>query len=166
MQQPGVVLQFLGQKLFVVVVLCMSGVVCASRCHCQPTSPLSPLLSPLAVIPAFISHPSTRALSNTSNHHGFKLNHACSGQRAHHRGRSHKNESYLLVDEQPEAGGLASTDVTHEGFLFDVGGHVIFSHYQYFDDMIREALPNDSDWLTHQQISNTDHPMIFVMIGD
>lgn len=64
-----------------------------------------------------------------------------------------KNESYLVVDEQPEAGGLASTDVTHEGFLFDVGGHVIFSHYQYFDDMIREALPNDSDWLTHQRIS-------------
>ncbi|KAA1067423.1 hypothetical protein PGT21_005041 [Puccinia graminis f. sp. tritici] len=34
----------------------------------------------------------------------------------------HKNESYLVVDEQPEAGGLASTDVTHEGFVFDVGG--------------------------------------------
>jgi len=64
-----------------------------------------------------------------------------------------KNESYLVVDEQPEAGGLASTDVTAEGFLFDVGGHVIFSHYQYFDDMIHEALPNDSDWLTHQRIS-------------
>ncbi|KNZ56921.1 uncharacterized protein VP01_2286g3 [Puccinia sorghi] len=31
--------------------------------------------------------------------------------------------------------------------------HVIFSHYQYFDDMINEALPNDSDWLTHQRIS-------------
>ncbi|PLW15812.1 hypothetical protein PCANC_01371 [Puccinia coronata f. sp. avenae] len=64
-----------------------------------------------------------------------------------------KNESYLVVDEQSEAGGLASTDVTAEGFLFDVGGHVIFSHYQYFDDMIHEALPNDSDWLTHQRIS-------------
>ena len=38
------------------------------------------------------------------------------------RGRGQKNESYLVVDEQPEAGGLASTDVTAEGFLFDVGG--------------------------------------------
>lgn len=64
-----------------------------------------------------------------------------------------KNDSYLVVDEQAEPGGLASTDVTPEGFLFDVGGHVIFSHYQYFDEMIHEALPKDSDWLTHQRIS-------------
>ncbi|POW02217.1 hypothetical protein PSHT_02575 [Puccinia striiformis] len=68
-----------------------------------------------------------------------------------------KNESYLVVDEQPEAGGLASTDVTKEGFLFDyswdLSRHVIFSHYQYFDDMIHEALPNESDWQTHQRIS-------------
>lgn len=35
-----------------------------------------------------------------------------------------------------DAGGLACTDVTPEGFLFDMGGHVIFSHYQYFDDLL------------------------------
>ena len=35
-----------------------------------------------------------------------------------------------------EAGGLACTDVTPEGFLFDMGGHVIFSHYQYFDELL------------------------------
>ncbi|KAH9808960.1 hypothetical protein DFH28DRAFT_907279 [Melampsora americana] len=64
-----------------------------------------------------------------------------------------KHNSYLVVDEQAEAGGLASTDITKEGFLFDVGGHVIFSHYQYFDDMIAEALPNETDWYTHQRIS-------------
>ena len=38
--------------------------------------------------------------------------------------------------QEPEAGGLACTDVTPEGFLFDMGGHVIFSHYQYFDDLL------------------------------
>lgn len=38
--------------------------------------------------------------------------------------------------QAPEAGGLACTDVTPEGFLFDMGGHVIFSHYQYFDDLL------------------------------
>ena len=37
--------------------------------------------------------------------------------------------------------------------LYDVGGHVIFSHYKYFDDCIDEALPNDDDWYTHQRIS-------------
>jgi protoporphyrinogen oxidase len=44
-----------------------------------------------------------------------------------------KNTDYLLVDSFEDAGGLASTDTTKEGFLFDVGGHVIFSHYLYFD---------------------------------
>lgn len=37
--------------------------------------------------------------------------------------------------------------------LYDVGGHVIFSHYKYFDDCIDEALPNESDWYHHQRIS-------------
>ncbi|MBW0481450.1 hypothetical protein O181_021165 [Austropuccinia psidii MF-1] len=63
------------------------------------------------------------------------------------------HQSYLIVDEQEQAGGLASTDITQEGFLFDVGGHVIFSHYQYFDDMLKEALPNPSDWFDHPRIS-------------
>lgn len=37
--------------------------------------------------------------------------------------------------------------------MFDVGGHVIFSHYKYFDDCINEALPKTTDWYTHQRIS-------------
>lgn len=60
---------------------------------------------------------------------------------------------FLLVDKAVEAGGLASTATTKEGFLFDVGGHVIFSHYAYFDDVIHEALPNESDWFTHERVS-------------
>jgi flavin-dependent dehydrogenase len=39
-----------------------------------------------------------------------------------------------------EAGGLACTDCTAEGFLFDMGGHVIFSHYQYFDALLDAAV--------------------------
>jgi protoporphyrinogen oxidase len=34
-----------------------------------------------------------------------------------------------------------------------VGGHVIFSHYKYFDDCLDEALPKSSDWYTHQRVS-------------
>ncbi|KAF5848486.1 hypothetical protein GGP41_005893 [Bipolaris sorokiniana] len=61
--------------------------------------------------------------------------------------------SWLIVDANETPGGLASTDTTPEGFLYDVGGHVIFSHYKYFDDCIDEALPKDDDWFTHQRIS-------------
>lgn len=61
--------------------------------------------------------------------------------------------SWTLVDASQEAGGLASTDITKEGFLYDVGGHVIFSHYLYFDDVIQEALPAKGDWYEHQRVS-------------
>ncbi|KAH7397689.1 UDP-galactopyranose mutase [Cadophora sp. MPI-SDFR-AT-0126] len=61
--------------------------------------------------------------------------------------------SWMIIDSNETPGGLASTDVTPEGFLYDVGGHVIFSHYKYFDDCIDEALPNEDDWYTHQRIS-------------
>ena len=61
-----------------------------------------------------------------------------------------------------EAGGLACTDVTPEGFLFDMGGHVIFSHYQYFDELLDSAVGSgDKFWNTLQRVRCLDaasHP--------
>lgn len=34
-----------------------------------------------------------------------------------------------------------------------MGGHVLFSHYKYFDDCIDEALPKAEDWLIHERLS-------------
>ncbi|KAK3344041.1 UDP-galactopyranose mutase [Lasiosphaeria hispida] len=70
--------------------------------------------------------------------------------------------SWLILDSNEKAGGLASTDITPEGFLYDVGGHVIFSHYKYFDDCIDEALPNEGDWYTHQRISYVRYKSLWV----
>ncbi|KAI9666415.1 MAG: hypothetical protein M1821_004351 [Bathelium mastoideum] len=70
--------------------------------------------------------------------------------------------SWLIVDSNETPGGLASTDITPEGFLYDVGGHVIFSHYKYFDDCINEALPNADDWYTHQRISYVRYKGLWV----
>ncbi|BFZ64916.1 hypothetical protein YB2330_006069 [Saitoella coloradoensis] len=63
------------------------------------------------------------------------------------------NIEWALVDSADRVGGLATTDTTKEGFLFDVGGHVIFSHYAYFDDVLNEALPHPEDWHVHRRIS-------------
>ncbi|KAK8854474.1 hypothetical protein IAR55_003212 [Kwoniella newhampshirensis] len=60
---------------------------------------------------------------------------------------------FIIVDASSTPGGLASTDITDEGFYFDVGGHVIFSHYAYFDDAIDRALPGEDDWKVHQRVS-------------
>lgn len=51
-----------------------------------------------------------------------------------------------------EAGGLACTDVTPEGFLFDMGGHVIFSHWDYFDQLLDAAVGKEG-WNTLQRVS-------------
>ncbi|KAH6606674.1 hypothetical protein Trco_005827 [Trichoderma cornu-damae] len=70
--------------------------------------------------------------------------------------------SWLIVDSSEKAGGLAGTDVTPEGFLYDVGGHVIFSHYKYFDDCLDEALPKPDDWFVHQRISYVRYKGLWV----
>ncbi|MCJ1473691.1 hypothetical protein MMC13_002342 [Lambiella insularis] len=75
------------------------------------------------------------------------------GQGAAKRLHQLDGPSWMIIDSNEIPGGLASTDTTPEGFLYDVGGHVIFSHYKYFDDCIDEALPSPDDWYTHQRIS-------------
>jgi len=64
--------------------------------------------------------------------------------------------SFLLIDSAPEPGGLSSTATTPEGFLFDLGGHVIFSHYQYFDDLLQACVGDFSEaekWAIHPRAS-------------
>jgi protoporphyrinogen oxidase len=56
---------------------------------------------------------------------------------------------WLLVEKGAEAGGLSSSVVDPHGFTWDMGGHVIFSHYKYFDDVLDDLL--DADWLYHQR---------------
>lgn len=46
----------------------------------------------------------------------------------------------------------AASDFSDTRQLFDVGGHVVFSHYKYFDDALNEALPLRDDWLEHQRV--------------
>lgn len=61
-------------------------------------------------------------------------------------------DDWLLLEAAPEAGGLASSFVDAQGFTWDVGGHVQFSHYEYFDRAMVEFLGEDG-WLRHQRES-------------
>lgn len=58
---------------------------------------------------------------------------------------------YFPLYTKPEASSVKPTTDTNQ--LWDVGGHVIFSHYKYFDDCLHEALPREDDWYQHQRIS-------------
>jgi protoporphyrinogen oxidase len=59
---------------------------------------------------------------------------------------------WLLLEGSGEAGGLAASFKDEKGFTWDIGGHVQFSHYDYFDEAMREFLGADG-WLHHQRES-------------
>ncbi len=59
---------------------------------------------------------------------------------------------WALLERGADAGGLASSFVDKNGFTWDVGGHVQFSHYEYFDAAMSEFLGADG-WLHHQRES-------------
>jgi protoporphyrinogen oxidase len=65
--------------------------------------------------------------------------------RLHERGHT----NWILYEAGQEAGGLASSVVDPQGFTWDLGGHVLFSHYPYFDDVMRQALGDA--WVEHQR---------------
>lgn len=46
-------------------------------------------------------------------------------------------------------GGLATSVVDPQGFTWDLGGHVLFSHYRYFDALMAAAL--GERWIEHQR---------------
>jgi protoporphyrinogen oxidase len=50
---------------------------------------------------------------------------------------------YLVLEKNDYPGGLATTFTDKQGFLWDIGGHVIHSHYQYFDQVFaKHILPH------------------------
>ena len=51
--------------------------------------------------------------------------------------------NWTLYERHDYAGGHASSLVDAQGFTWDEGGHVIFSHYPYFDRLIDSALKNE-----------------------
>jgi len=58
--------------------------------------------------------------------------------------QSHGRTSWLMVDATKQAGGNSRTDTTPEGFFFDQGGHVVFSHSKYFDELIDRAFGEEA----------------------
>jgi protoporphyrinogen oxidase len=57
--------------------------------------------------------------------------------------------NFSVFEKESHAGGLASSFVDRAGFTWDIGGHVQFSHYDYFDKLMDKLL--DQEWLLHER---------------
>lgn len=75
------------------------------------------------------------------------------GLGAAHRLHELGYKNWLLIEKDGEAGGLASSVVDSKGFTWDLGGHVIFSHYDYFDRLLDAVLAPKGGWLEHERES-------------
>ena len=63
-----------------------------------------------------------------------------------------KGRDWHLLEASSIFGGLASSWVDAQGFTWDIGGHVQFSHYDTFDRYMDRGL-GTYGWLTHQRES-------------
>jgi protoporphyrinogen oxidase len=49
-------------------------------------------------------------------------------------------DNWVLYEKTGDVGGHSTSHVDENGFVWDEGGHVIFSHYKYFDDLIDKVM--------------------------
>ncbi|MGQ0539159.1 MAG: protoporphyrinogen/coproporphyrinogen oxidase [Gemmatimonadaceae bacterium] len=61
----------------------------------------------------------------------------------------HGRDNWRLVEARDQPGGLASSVCDAAGFTWDLGGHVLFSHYRYFDRLMSAALGDA--WVEHER---------------
>ena len=59
--------------------------------------------------------------------------------------------NWRIFEREAYAGGLAASFIDNAGFTWDIGGHVQFSHYGYFDRLM-DVLLGDR-WLMHERES-------------
>ena len=57
--------------------------------------------------------------------------------------RANSTTEVIILEMEQQAGGLASSYRDDKGFLWDNGGHVVFSHYDYFNVLLKKAV---RDW--------------------
>ena len=55
--------------------------------------------------------------------------------------------NWTLLESAPAPGGLAASVLDPQGFTWDLGGHVLFSHYDYFDRLMDGLL--GTEWVYH-----------------
>jgi protoporphyrinogen oxidase len=53
------------------------------------------------------------------------------------------HDNFQMYERSDHIGGLASSFTDSAGFTWDIGGHVMFSHYKYYDDVFSKLMGDD-----------------------
>ena len=61
------------------------------------------------------------------------------------------HSDFAVFEKSSYPGGLAASFTDTNGFTWDIGGHVQFSHYKYFDDVMDSLLAGE--WMYHERES-------------
>ena len=59
-------------------------------------------------------------------------------------------DNFLMLEARDRVGGLASSETSANGFIYDIGGHVLFSHYEYFDRLFDTLLGDEYQLLLRE----------------
>jgi len=52
-------------------------------------------------------------------------------------------EDWVILEANDYVGGLATSFTDEAGFTYDIGGHVMFSHYPYYDALVDKLMDGD-----------------------
>ena len=58
--------------------------------------------------------------------------------------------NFTVLEASDHVGGLASSETSPNGFTYDIGGHVLFSHYEYFDQLFDKLLGDEYQLLRRE----------------
>jgi protoporphyrinogen oxidase len=58
--------------------------------------------------------------------------------------------NFVMLEAREKVGGLASSETSPNGFVYDIGGHVLFSHYEYFDRLFDKLLGDEYQLLLRE----------------
>lgn len=58
--------------------------------------------------------------------------------------------NFVMLEAREKVGGLASSETSPNGFIYDIGGHVLFSHYEYFDKLFDRLLGDEYQLLLRE----------------
>jgi protoporphyrinogen oxidase len=61
-------------------------------------------------------------------------------------------DDWVLYEKEPGMGGLSASFADEQGFTWDLGGHVTFSHYDRFDRLL-DGLIAPEGWFEHERES-------------